>query len=116
MATTSTTPPLSAPIAVPIDRSARAVRTVSPGGPMVQAFRRTVRNPLGLFGLVVLSVLVLCAIGAPVISPYNPLEQHVGDDTPVMTDAKVSVRKRLDALLGPSASNGAKKTVATTKK
>jgi peptide/nickel transport system permease protein len=31
-----------------------------------------------VFGLSVLGLLVFCAIAAPIISPYNPLEQHVG--------------------------------------
>lgn len=78
MAMTSTTPPLSAPIAAPMAPATRAIRSVSAGGPMVQALRRTVRNPLGLFGLAVLSLLVLCALGAPYISPYDPLAQHPG--------------------------------------
>jgi peptide/nickel transport system permease protein len=45
---------------------------------MVQALIRTVHNPMGLFGTVVLAVLVVCALGAPFLSPYSPLEQHPG--------------------------------------
>jgi peptide/nickel transport system permease protein len=44
----------------------------------VQALARTVRNPSGKIGLTVLGLLVFCALAAPIISPYNPLEQHVG--------------------------------------
>ena len=45
-----------------------------------QTFVRVVRNPMGMFGLIVLAVLVICAIGAPVISPFDPTEQHRGSE------------------------------------
>jgi peptide/nickel transport system permease protein len=48
--------------------------------PLVQALVRTVRNPMGLFGIVVLTVLVLAAILAPLISPFDPIEQHPGSE------------------------------------
>jgi peptide/nickel transport system permease protein len=44
----------------------------------MQAVARTIRNPIGLFGVAVLTLLVICAVGAPVISPYSPIEQHAG--------------------------------------
>src|SRR5438874_83292 len=47
---------------------------------MVAAFRRTWRNPLGRFGLLILSLLVLVALGAPLISPYDPIVQHQGKE------------------------------------
>jgi peptide/nickel transport system permease protein len=78
MAMTSTNPPIGTTLAAPIVQPGRARRAVGASGPTLQAFARTVRNPIGLFGVVVLAVLVFCALGAPVISPYNPLEQHVG--------------------------------------
>ena len=44
------------------------------------------------------------------------VEQYTGEE-PAMNDPKAMVRKRLDALLGPSAAaTGAKKAMATTKK
>lgn len=59
----------------------------------MQALVRTARNPMGLFGLIVLALLVLCSLGAGVISPYDPLEQHpgaelrpVGTEYPLGTD------------------------------
>lgn len=36
---------------------------------------RLVRRPLALFGLVVIAVVVLAALGAPVLAPYDPYEQ-----------------------------------------
>src|SRR5712691_2894213 len=47
-------------------------------GPLFSAFMRTVRNPLGLFGLLVLAALVMVALTAPVIAPHDPAEQHPG--------------------------------------
>ena len=35
---------------------------------------------MGLFGTVVLAVLVVCALGAPYLSPYDPLAQHAGSE------------------------------------
>ena len=49
-------------------------------GPLYQALHRTVRNPMGLFGIVVVIVLSLAAIFAPWIAPYSPIEQHPGSE------------------------------------
>lgn len=76
--TTVSTPPVGTTIAQPVAQPTRARRPVAARSPLVQALARVTRNPLGLFGLTVLSLLVLCALTAPIISPYNPLEQHVG--------------------------------------
>ena len=38
------------------------------------------RNPMGLFGVVVVSLLVLGAAAAPLISPFDPIEQHPGSE------------------------------------
>ena len=40
------------------------------------AFGRLIRNPLGAFGVGMTGFLVLVAIIAPLISPYDPLEVH----------------------------------------
>jgi peptide/nickel transport system permease protein len=45
---------------------------------MLLALARTLRNPMGMFGMAVLGLLVFLAITAPIVSPYDPLEQHVG--------------------------------------
>ena len=46
--------------------------------PFKAAFMRTWRNPLGFFGLLILGLLILAALAAPLISPYNPIVQHQG--------------------------------------
>src|ERR1700704_3487089 len=70
------------------------VRVLSPGeispvrvrgttgarGPLVQALRRTVTNPMGVFGITVVSLLLIGAIAAPLISPFDPIEQHPGSE------------------------------------
>jgi len=44
------------------------------------AFIRTYRNPLGMFGMAILGVLVFAAIFAPWITPYDPIVQHQGKE------------------------------------
>ena len=56
----------------------QATRVAVARTPLIRALERTLRNPSGLFGVVVLALLVFCALGAPLISPYDPLEQHPG--------------------------------------
>ncbi len=46
--------------------------------PLNAAFVRTWRNPLGFFGLAILGLLVLIALAAPLIAPYDPVDQHPG--------------------------------------
>lgn len=75
---TASTPPVGTAVAQPVAQPIRARRPIGGRSPLLQAFARVTRNPLGLFGLSVLTLLVLCALTAPIISPYNPLEQHVG--------------------------------------
>lgn len=48
--------------------------------PLNAAFVRTYRNPLGFFGLLILGLLVIGALAAPLISPYNPVAQHQGKE------------------------------------
>jgi peptide/nickel transport system permease protein len=71
-------PPVGTSLAPPIAQPARAARAIRSGNPTVQALARTVRNPIGMFGVGVLTLLVICALGAPVLSPYDPLQQHAG--------------------------------------
>jgi peptide/nickel transport system permease protein len=72
------TPPVGTSLAPPIAQPGRATRAIRTGNPTVQALVRTVRNPIGMFGVSVLTLLVICAIGAPILSPYDPLQQHAG--------------------------------------
>jgi ABC-type dipeptide/oligopeptide/nickel transport system permease subunit len=77
MATTSPIPRLLAP------GTATPARLRGAGGtrrPLVRAFVQILRNPMGLFGAVVVSVLVVAAITAPLISPFDPIEQHPGSE------------------------------------
>ena len=48
--------------------------------PLAAAFRRTWRNPLGFFGLIILGLLICMAVFAPLISPYDPIVQHQGKE------------------------------------
>ncbi len=78
MATTTSTPPATlARPGVPLIGAGHLRR---PRAPLTQAIERTLRNPMGLFGAVVLGLLVVCALGAQLISPFDPLEQHPGSE------------------------------------
>src|SRR5438552_16703724 len=68
-------PPLATPTVV---RQARPRRTGGTRSPLVQALSRTLRNPMGLFGAVVVCLLVFAALAAPIINPYDPIAQHPG--------------------------------------
>jgi peptide/nickel transport system permease protein len=65
---------------------ATARRVRGPSGSQnfyVGVFRRLLRSPTGVVGLAVMALLVLTAIFAPVIAPYNPLAQHTGAELAV---------------------------------
>jgi peptide/nickel transport system permease protein len=70
----------STPLARPIIQPARSRLVAHPRGPLAVATERVLRNPMGLFGATVLILLVICAIAAPFISPFDPLEQHAGSE------------------------------------
>jgi peptide/nickel transport system permease protein len=61
----------------------RAERKQQSGNFYVRVFFRLLRSPGGLIGLVVMLVLVLTAIFAPLIAPYDPLAQHPGAELAV---------------------------------
>jgi peptide/nickel transport system permease protein len=58
--------------------SRRALRTTRARSPLLQALSRTLRNPMGLIGALIVGVLVAAALLAPFISPFDPIEQHPG--------------------------------------
>lgn len=51
-----------------------------PGNPMALALVRTVRDPMGAFGLAIVLLLTLVALAAPLLAPFDPLAQHPGDE------------------------------------
>ena len=68
-------------VLTPTKAGAPRVRSTSgTRAPMVQALVRTLTNPMGMFGAIVVSLLVIAAITAPLISPYPPIEQHPGSE------------------------------------
>jgi peptide/nickel transport system permease protein len=56
----------------------RATPRRRPRSPLVLALVRTVRNPMGAFGLGILGLLILVALLAPLIAPFDPLTQYPG--------------------------------------
>jgi peptide/nickel transport system permease protein len=48
--------------------------------PMLSALRRTLRNPMGTFGLSVVCIFIVVAIAAPILAPYNPAQQFNGEE------------------------------------
>jgi peptide/nickel transport system permease protein len=65
-------------LATPVVSPRRTAKSVSARSPLVQALVRTLQNPMGLLGAVIVVVLIVAAITAPFISPYDPIEQHPG--------------------------------------
>jgi peptide/nickel transport system permease protein len=59
---------------------ARVIWGTRSQNPLIAALTRTVRNPVGASGLIILVVLALIAAGAPLLAPYGPVEQHPGDE------------------------------------
>lgn len=52
-----------------------------------QAARRLRKEPMMLLGLLLLLLFFVLALFAPLISPYNPLEQHIADSlSPPLSD------------------------------
>jgi peptide/nickel transport system permease protein len=51
-----------------------------PSHPLGLALALTLCNPMGLLGLGLLLLLVVVALGAPIIAPYDPIAQNRGDE------------------------------------
>lgn len=47
------------------------------GNPWYEAGRRLLKNRIGLMGIVFIGILVLIAVFAPLIAPYDPVEQNI---------------------------------------
>lgn len=58
----------------------QALRRGRPRNPLALAMVRTLRNPMGAFGLLLLALLVLLAILAPLVAPFDPLAQQGGQE------------------------------------
>jgi len=48
-------------------------------GPGAEAFLRFVRSPSAVLALSLLGVLTGAAVAAPLVSPYDPLDQNMAD-------------------------------------
>lgn len=48
-------------------------------GESILFLRRLARRRTALFGLVVVAVVVLTALAAPLVSPFDPIEQHISE-------------------------------------
>jgi len=51
-----------------------------PLNPIVASLLHAARNPMGLFGLCIIGLLMVAAVGAPWLSPYGPLALHAGKE------------------------------------
>lgn len=53
---------------------------IRPRNPLALAVVRTIHNPMGVFGLTILLLLVVMALAAPLLAPFDPLAQNPGDE------------------------------------
>lgn len=49
------------------------------GNPTYRLTRRVLSNPKGVVGAIIVGTLVVAAVAAPWIAPFNPIEQHLRD-------------------------------------
>ncbi|MFW5834207.1 MAG: ABC transporter permease, partial [Pseudomonadota bacterium] len=59
-------------------RTTIAEAAATSGAPSRSAWRRLLRSPTGLLGLVIVLTLVLTALLADLIAPYSPLQMAAG--------------------------------------
>jgi peptide/nickel transport system permease protein len=77
MATASPVPNVLVPSGI---AGRRAPRPISSRGPIVQALVRTLSNPMGALGAGLVAMLIFGALFAPLVSPFDPTEQHPGSE------------------------------------
>ena len=58
-----------------VELESREIQLEAPSGLWRDAWRRLIRNPGAIVGLVLVSAFVVCALFAPVIAPQDPIEQ-----------------------------------------
>lgn len=68
------------PVLSPTGSIVSAVKPRKVRHPLTMAFIRTATNPMGLFGLIILGLIVFGAVAAPLIAPYDPASQHPGKE------------------------------------
>jgi peptide/nickel transport system permease protein len=56
-----------------------AAAAAPPAAEWLTLLRRLARRRTALFGLVVVAIVVVTAVGAPWLSPFDPIEQDIGD-------------------------------------
>src|SRR6056297_1139578 len=63
------------------------------------AWKRLMRNRLAVLGMIILAILVLVAIFAPLIAPYNPTKINFGDEgvPPTWWGAEETGQKQVDS-------------------
>src|SRR6202008_1395934 len=68
---------------VALPRATRAEQRRASENLYIKTFRRLLRSPTGLLGLIAMTLLLLTAVFAPLIAPYDPLAQHPGAELSV---------------------------------
>jgi peptide/nickel transport system permease protein len=68
---------------IALPAGAARVRRRGPENLYVKTLQRLVRSPSGLLGLIAVVLLVLTAVFAPLLAPYDPLAQHPGSELAV---------------------------------
>jgi peptide/nickel transport system permease protein len=60
-----------------VELESREIQFEAPSGLWREAWQRLVRNPGAIIGAIFVGVFIICALFAPLIAPYSPVEQHL---------------------------------------